>query len=126
MNIEIFDTVVNMFKNIDEILSHKDDINAEQELEDMIELAKMGIKKEFKNPYQFMINYFTCKDDIIKYFDSINEEWSLKYHYDRKQPSTDEGVKFPDIYIDFKNYVEKLNTEEYLECKKLRDKIFTY
>jgi len=73
-----------------------------------------------------MINYFTCKDDIIKYFDSINEEWCLKYHYDRNQPSTDEGVKFPDIFNDFKNYVENLNIENYSECEKIRDKIFTY
>ena len=36
-----------------------------------------------------------------------------------------EGANFPDIFIDFKEYVGNLMDEKYIECQQIKDKIFT-
>jgi hypothetical protein len=122
---EVFDKIVDMFKNRDKILSARYD--ADKKSEDMIELMQCGVCTEkYENPWKFMADYFKYNKEIIVYLNSVDENWCKKYNYDNENPTIEGGVKFPDIYLDFKDYVDNLNNENYLKCKIIKDKIFKY
>ena len=70
-----------------------------------------------------MVEYTDFNQNILKYFDSINKDWSKEYHYMRKC-FPDNPTKMPEIYQDFKLYVNNLMNEKYEECKAIKRKIF--
>lgn len=123
MNKELFNNIVVLFKKRYDILNKKNsDFLSTEELVEMLEL---GIDVEYKNPFSWMNDLFEINKNIICYFDSINEEWCKKYHNDRNNFPT-ESTPYPNIFLDFIKYVQKLNNEQYIECQEIKDKIFTF
>lgn len=124
MNKEFFDNIAEKFKKMYAI-KLKSKVKP-YSVKEIVELLEMGVElsKDEYNPYAWVTEYFSYQQNIILYLDSINEKWCEKYHDDRKIAKPDEIVYLPNIFIDFKNYVESLMNEEYLECQKIKDKIF--
>jgi hypothetical protein len=119
----IFDNVVELFKKRFNILIN---INtAKEKSKDIIDIINMDIVVENKNPWDCMLKFFEINNKIISYFDTINKEWCKKYH-EEKIIFPGKPTPFPLIFIDFQNYVEHLMNEEYLECEKIKNKIYKY
>jgi hypothetical protein len=123
MTQENFDNIVEMFKKR-YILSNNNPDDSYKEAEEQIELLKIGIVIEnYKSPWSWMLDLIKINKDIILYFDGINEDWCKKYHEDRINFSKEPTI-FPDIYKDFNLYVDNLMSENYIECIKIKEKIF--
>jgi len=122
MNKEIFNEIVDMFKKRNHILTVKG--TDMPSCEDQIEMLKMGVTNfDYRSPYTWMVEWHKLDKEIIFKFNSINEEWCKKY-YEDKVNFPKESTKFPLIFCDFKDYVDKLVDEKYEECEKIKLKIF--
>jgi len=120
MNKENFDEIVEEFKKL-YALKLKAQADPNYSLEKVLELLELGIEHD-------RITYYNFIRTIIPKLDSMNINWCKKYHDDveflRVNHPT-EGAKFPEIFVDFKDYVDLLMNEKYIECQEIKDKIFT-
>jgi len=123
MTQEIFDNGVKLFKERYIIKSSNSPENSYKKSQEQIEFLNMGLEVDTKNPWTWIIDFFEMTKKIISYFDGINENWCKKYNEDRIN-FPDKPTDWPTIFIDFRDYVENLMNENYIECSKLKDRIF--
>lgn len=128
MTQEIFDNIVNMFKKRYIFLENVKQCSPLQQVlyQELKEDAKnLDLKDiEYYQPYHLKIdwNYLINLDkEIVLYFDSINPDWSKKYH---EQDYSIRTISTIDIFVYFQSYVKNLMNEEYIECKNIKEKIF--
>lgn len=119
MTTELFNDIVSLFKERYLIINNGK--SQDMSTEKILNMASMNLQY---NPFNWMLDLFKINDKIISKFSNVNIQWVDNYISIKQKNDPSIPLYFPDIFVDFKNYVDSLISEEYLKCNLIKDKIF--
>lgn len=78
--------------------------------------------EDLKNKIELIFSYYNYQKEIINKLRDINSNWVSEFDQDKLLHGEDD-LKLPEIYILFRDFVQNIKSENYIECGKIKTKL---
>lgn len=69
-----------------------------------------------------IFSYYDYQKEIINKLRIINSSWVSKFD-EEKKTHADEDLNLPEIFILFRSFINNIDSENYVECGKIKTKL---